>query len=119
MVTAMAAYTFRDFLKDEKASRKFKSTRKFAEFLDVDPSWLTRVMSEKDPQAPGVELIAAAAKHTGVSLQYLLTLVYPELGPIFDFTAPSAESGVVSQQYEQAPEHIREAVRSIFRGGGK
>lgn len=106
-----AIYTLRDFINDEVRKRNI-SKREFARRLDVAPSTLLRLL-EDDPPVPTLSVLAKLSEITGVSIETLAALAYPEVA---DRTRISPTAQVVGQAFEKLPERIQEMILSIIRG---
>lgn len=112
-MTAVRAMTFQEWLKSE-IERRQMSYRAFANFVDIAPSTITRMLDEKEPQKPGLEVLLVLAKRTNTSLGILVEMAYPEVAAQ---TRISASAAVLAQRIESLPDDIRLAIESLIRRG--
>lgn len=100
----------RSFILTEIRKRDM-SVRQFSEFVGVAHSTVNRILDENDQSTPTLESLLKIADATNTDLYALLGLTFPD---IVQRTALSPDARIIAQRVEQAPEHIREAIRALL-----
>lgn len=106
------AYTFQDFLEDEMNRRKV-SQNQFAELIGIASSTITRLMNRRNPSLPSIDLIVKLSDLTGVDAGTLLGLAFPALAERMKL---SADTRLMAQRIEQAPENVQSLIKTLIRG---
>lgn len=107
------ADVFRQFLLDEMKRLNIDSANRFAEYVGVTTSTITRATDERNPKKPGLEFLLKLSKATNTSLLALIEMTYPEeVGE----TSLSPTAQVLAQRIEKLPDHLKDAIAVIIRG---
>lgn len=106
---AQDGITIQQFILREMDSREM-SMRKFAEFIDVSQSTVSRVLDEQ--QAPTLEFLIKLSKATKTRLGVLAEIAYPDAT---DYVDPTASSVAIAKMIEKLPDNVRDAVMAIIQ----
>lgn len=103
-------YTFQDFIKNEIAKGNF-SQREFAHKIDVSPTTVGRWLDEINPPKPELAQLVKLSEFTGVGIETLVGLAYPDVA---DKTRLTPAARLVGQNFERSPKHIQEAIIALI-----
>lgn len=98
------------FIHAEIEKRKLGSLRRFAEFVGVGKSTLSRIMDVKDPATPSLEFLYALAQTTNTDIRTLVGLVHP------DVTFEDAHTLMLAQFIGKLPRGEREVIERLILG---
>jgi transcriptional regulator with XRE-family HTH domain len=106
----------RKFIHDEINKRSI-STRAFSELMGISHTTMNRVLNEQPDkqQEPTLDFLVKLATVTKIDLVTLMSITYPDLIKL----SPSGDARVFAEGYEQAPDHIKEAIRALLVTHGK
>jgi transcriptional regulator with XRE-family HTH domain len=112
-MSGVRAMTFREFLQGEIDKRHMSYTA-FADFLGLSTSTITRILDEKNPRNPGLDVLIILAKKTNTSLGVLVEMAYPDVA---NETRLSPTASVLAQRIENLPQDLRLAIEALIQRG--
>lgn len=110
---AVGVMTFQEWLKSEIEHRQM-TYRAFAKFAGISPSAVTRMLDEKNPQKPGLDMLLVLSEKTHTRLGLLVEIAYPDVA---EQTRLSPEATVLAQRIENLPHDLRLAIEAIVQRG--
>lgn len=104
-------YTFQQFIA-AAVDREKLSVREFARRVDMSPTTIARWMDETQPPKPELAQLVKIAEYTGVGIETLVGMAYPDVA---DKTRTTPLGRLVGQNFERLPKNIQDAVLTLIQ----